>query len=126
MNYAYTEIDGRNPDGSKAILPGVSKNNVNLIGYYETPKYGVRLVYNYRDKYGLAAGSTYVGAARTVKARGQLDASASYHINDYITVSVDGFNLTDATRAEYENSPMKPRRIDYDGRTFEASLQATF
>ncbi len=126
MNYAYTEIEGTNPDGSKAILPGVSKNNVNLIGYYETPKFGVRLVYNYRDKYALAAGSTYVGAARTVKARGQLDASASYHLNDRITLSVDGFNLTDATRAEYENSPLKPRRIDYDGRTYEATIQASF
>ena len=126
MNYAYTEIEGTNPDGSKAILPGVSKNNVNLIGYYETPKFGVRLVYNYRDKYNLAAGSTYVGAARTVKARGQLDASASYHINDSLSLSIDGFNLTDATRAEYENSPLKPRRIDYDGRTFEATIQASF
>jgi outer membrane receptor protein involved in Fe transport len=59
-------------------------------------------------------------------ARSQLDASASYHINKMWTVSVDGFNLTDATRAEYENDPMLPRRIDYDGRTYEITLRANF
>jgi outer membrane receptor protein involved in Fe transport len=66
--------------GGKAItLPSVSKNNLNVIGYYESDKFGFRLVYNWRDKYDLAAGNSFVGDARTVKARSQLDASASYN-----------------------------------------------
>ncbi len=126
FNYAYTTIDGTDQNGNKLTLPGVSQNNINLIGYYETKKFGVRLVYNWRDKYDLAAGNTFVGAARTVKARSQLDFSASYNINSSIALSVDGFNLTDATRAEYENDPMKPRRLDYDGRTYQVTLRASF
>lgn len=126
FNYSYTTVSGRDPSGAKLTLPGVSKNNLNLIGYYETKKFGVRLVYNYRGKYDLAAGNSFVGDARTVMARSQLDASASYHINKMWTVSLDGFNLTDATRAEYENDPMLPRRIDYDGRTYEVTLRANF
>lgn len=126
FNYSYTTVSGKDPSGAKLTLPGVSKNNLNLIGYYETKTFGVRLVYNYRGKYDLAAGNTFVGDARTVMARSQLDASASYHINKMWTVSVDGFNLTDATRAEYENDPMLPRRIDYDGRTYEITLRANF
>lgn len=126
FNYSYTKIDGKDTAGNKITLPSVSKNNLNVIGYYEADKFGVRLVYNWRDKYDLAAGNSFVGDARTVKARSQLDASASYQITKDLTVSVDAFNLTDATRSEYENDPMLPRRIDYDGRTYQVTMRAKF
>ena len=126
FNYSYTKIDGKDTAGKAITLPSVSKNNLNVIGYYEADKFGVRLVYNWRDKYDLAAGNSFVGDARTVKARSQLDASASYQITKDLTVSVDAFNLTDATRSEYESDPMLPRRIDYDGRTYQATIRAKF
>lgn len=126
FNYSYTKIDGKDTAGNKITLPSVSKNNLNLIGYYESTKFGVRLIYNWRDKYDLAAGNSFVGDARTVKARSQLDASASYNLTEDLTISVDAFNLTDATRSEYENDPMLPRRIDYDGRTYQVTMRAKF
>ncbi|UDF05695.1 TonB-dependent receptor [Asticcacaulis sp. AND118] len=126
FNVSYTTISGRDTAGNRITLPSVSKNNLNLIGYYETKKFGVRMVYNWRDKYDLAAGNSFVGDARTVKARSQLDASASYNLTDKVSVSLDAFNLTDATRSEYENDPMLPRRIDYDGRTYQITLRGTF
>lgn len=126
FNVSYTTISGRDTAGNRITLPSVSKNNLNLIGYYETKTFGVRLVYNRRDKYDLAAGNSFVGDARTVKLRSQLDASASYNITDRVSVSLDAFNLTDATRSEYENDPMLPRRIDYDGRTYQITLRGTF
>jgi TonB-dependent receptor len=126
FNYSYTKIEGKDTAGNNITLPSVSKNNLNLIGYYEADKFGIRLVYNWRDKYDLAAGNSFVGDARTVKARSQLDASASYQITKTLTVSADAFNLTDATRSEYENDPMLPRRIDYDGRTYQLTMRAKF
>jgi TonB-dependent receptor len=126
FNYSYTTIDGKDAAGKAITLPSVSENNLNIIGYYESDKFGVRLVYNWRDKYDLAAGNSFVGDARTVKARSQLDASASYNITKDLSVSVDAFNLTDATRSEYENDPMLPRRIDYDGRTYQVTMRAKF
>ncbi len=126
FNYSRTKIDGTDTAGNKITLPSVSKNNINLIGYYEAKWGGVRLVYNWRDKYDLAAGNSFVGDARTVKARSQLDASASFNVTKDLTVSVDAFNLTDATRSEYENDPMLPRRIDYDGRTYQVTVRAKF
>ena len=126
FNYSYTKIDGKDTAGNKITLPSVSKNNLNVIGYYEAKWGGVRLVYNWRDKYDLAAGNSFVGDARTVKARSQLDASASFNVTKDLTVSLDAFNLTDATRSEYENDPMLPRRIDYDGRTYQVTMRAKF
>jgi TonB-dependent receptor len=125
-NYTYTTISGKDTSGKPITLPSVSKNNVNLIGYYETKLFGIRLVYNWRDKYDLAAGNSFVGDARSVKARSQLDASASLNITKNISLSVDAFNLTDATRSEYESDPMLPRRIDYDGRTYQGTLRVSF
>ena len=126
FNYSYTTIDGKDQAGKAITLPSVSENNLNLIGYYESDKFGFRLVYNWRDKYDLAAGNSFVGDARTVKARSQLDASASFNVTEDLSVSLDAFNLTDATRAEYENDPMLPRRIDYDGRTYQVTMRAKF
>jgi TonB-dependent receptor len=126
FNYAYTTIKGRNDDGSPATLPGVSRNNYNLIAYYETRSWGVRTVYNYRDDYDLAAGGTFNGAARSVKARGQLDMSASYTFDGGYKISFDAFNMTNAVREEYEGTVMKPRRLDVDGRTYQVKLSTTF
>jgi TonB-dependent receptor len=126
FNYSYTRTKGKSPDGSPAFLNNVSPRSANLILYYETPVWGVRGVYNYRDDYNLPSGGTFSGAARSVKARGQFDLSASYKLTDNLSLAVDGFNLTDTFRQEYEGTMAKLRRADYDGRTFQASLRYTF
>jgi TonB-dependent receptor len=122
FNYAYTK--SKSP--AIAPFPGISKHNVNMIGYYETPKYGMRLVYNYRSDYPLNANGTYTGGARSVKPRGQLDLSASYNVNDQLTLSLDAYNLTDSKRFEYENDTQVSRWVDYDGRTYTLTARATF
>ncbi len=126
VNYSYTQIQGHNADGSKAILPGVSSNAYNLIGYYETPKFGIRIVYNYRNRYVLSGGTTFSGGLSRVAGRGQLDAALSYALTPRLFVSLDAFNLTDARRVQYQGDPDIPREDDYDGRTFTVAFHATF
>jgi TonB-dependent receptor len=126
FNYSYTRTKGQAPDGSKAYLNNVSPRSANFILYYETPVWGVRGVYNYRDDYNLPGGGTFSGAARSVKARGQLDLSASYKLTSQLSISADAFNLTDSYRTEYEGSMAKLRRADYDGRTYQVALNYTF
>lgn len=126
LNFSLADISGRTAAGAPATLPGVSKRAGNFITYYETNRFGVRLVYNYRDDYDLAAGGTFSGAARSVKARGQVDASASFNITPHMSVAFDAFNLTEELRVEYQNVETIPRRADFDGRTFQFSLRADF
>ncbi|MET0374974.1 MAG: TonB-dependent receptor, partial [Rhizorhabdus sp.] len=125
-NYTYVDISGSDAAGNPLTLPSVAKHTINLIAYYEQELFGVRLTWNHRGRYDLAAGNSFVGDARAVAARGQLDASVSLNVLPRVSLSVDAFNLTDATRAEYENHPMLPRRLDYDGRTYRATLRASF
>jgi len=126
LNFSFADIEGTTVAGTQATLPGVSKRAGNFITYYETSKFGVRLVYNYRDDYDLAAGGTFSGAARSVKARGQIDMSASYNFTRHFSVALDAFNLTEELRVEYQTIDLIPRRADFDGRTFQLSMRADF
>jgi len=126
VNYSRSRISGTYPGGIPAVLPGVSKNDVNVITYYETPKWGVRVIYGWRDEYTLIGGTTFTGGQTLVAPRGQLDSSFTYHINDSLSLSLDAFNLTDAVRTQYQVSPGIPREVDYDGRTFTLALHGTF
>ena len=126
FNYSYTRISGHNPDGSKAILPGVSSHIYNLIGYYETPRFGVRLVYNYRGPYILSGTGTFTGGPSRVAARSQLDGALSCALSARLTLSLDAYNMTDARRTQYQGVPELARANDYDGRTFTLTLRSTF
>jgi TonB-dependent receptor len=126
LNYSYTNLSGTDSQGHPLTLPGVSRHTANAILYYEGNVLGVRLAYNYRSWYNLEQGSTFLGAADQVKARGQLDASANLNLTDNVTLIADMFNLTNALRVEYQNSPWMPRRVDYDGRTYQLAVRVSF
>jgi TonB-dependent receptor len=126
FNYSYTHISGTNSDGTKAILPGVSKNNINVIGYYESPRIGLRVVYTWRDQYSLTGANSFTGGNSFVATRGQFDGSLSFKFNDQYSVSLDAFNMNDAKRIQYQVVEGIPRQVDYDGRTFTLSFHGTF
>lgn len=126
INYSLTRIEGRNPDGSPAILPGVSARSYNVIGYYETKRLGVRVVYNYRDEYILSGLNTFTGGTSRVKARGQIDSSFAFAVNERLNLAVDVYNLTNARRTQYQNIEQVPRANDYDGRAVTVSVRGAF
>ncbi len=126
FNYAFMQAKQTGTNAAASPFPGISKYTFNTIVYYETPKYGIRAVYNWRSAYPLTAAGTYTGAARIAAARGQLDISASYNVNDRISVSLDAYNLTNTYRQEYETDPRMIRWIDYDGQTFTLTVKGTF
>ena len=124
FNYAFTQA--KQTGGLAAPFPGISKHAANAILFYETTKFGIRGVYNWRSEYNLDGSGTSYGLARNAAARGQLDLSASYNINDRVTIAIDAYNLTNSFRKEYQGDERMIRQIDYDGQTFTASVKATF
>jgi len=104
----------------------VSKNTYNLIGYYETEKFSIRLANNYRSAYDLEAGGTFQGRERQVRARSQLDLSATYNPQKSLQFKVQAFNLNNSLREEFEGFDVLGRRTDYDGRTYTFSVQKRF
>ena len=122
FNYSY--VDTGTDDGSN--LTNVSKHSYNIIGYYETDKFSVRLAQNYRSRADLESGGTFFGRERQTKARTQYDLSLTYNPKKSLQFKLQGFNLTNVIREEFEGLEILPRRRDFDGRTITFSVQQRF
>ncbi len=121
--FNYTYVDTGDDD---ARLTGVSENSYNLIGYYETDKFSVRLAQNFRDRARLESGGTFFGGARQTKDRTQYDLAVTYNPRKSTQFRLQGFNLTNVIREEFQLLEDLPRRRDFDGRTITLSVQQRF
>ncbi|MCR5871049.1 MULTISPECIES: TonB-dependent receptor [unclassified Sphingomonas] len=81
-------------------LFGLSKKQFNATLYYEDSKFSARASVSYRDGFtdaGSATGNIFEG----YDAITNVDASVRYKLTDYLEVSVEGTNLTDAYRGRW-------------------------
>ena len=121
INYSRVTNDGKR-------IVGISEEQYNLVGYYETDRYNARLAYNYRSDYLLATNSTFTGFAdREAKDRKRLDFSTSYEVIDNLRVTFRAYNLLDDIFEEYQGeNPLLGRRSNYDGRTYSLAVRYVF
>lgn len=80
---------------------GLSPNSYNFTLYYDTEKYGARLSLNKRDDYLLSqpGGNGHVQERKYGPTH--LDFSSFYKINDKLTLSFEGINITDEVERIY-------------------------
>ncbi|WP_218419675.1 TonB-dependent receptor domain-containing protein [Alteromonas lipotrueae] len=88
-------------------LTGLS-DSANLVVFYEKDEYQVRAAYNWRDEFLLSGGLE----PTFTEAYSQLDISASYEINDHISVFLDGINITDESTRRHGR--FSNQLIDYE------------
>ncbi len=87
-----------------ASLLNLSKDSYNLTGYYEKYGFSARLRYTWRSSFqtddlpGTSNEFDPLGFRGVVESRGQLNGSASYDVNDHLTLSVDAVNLTESSQ----------------------------
>lgn len=86
--------------GEALPYPGLSKTSYNGSLYYENDKLSARLSYNWRDKW-LITPTGRGNLPEFNKAYGSLDAAFNYNVTPNWTVFVEGVNLTDEVRVEY-------------------------
>ncbi|RXR06339.1 TonB-dependent receptor [Pseudoxanthomonas composti] len=128
MVATYTWIDSETPirdvNGNALTFPGLSKNNVNLIGYYENGPFGVRVAYNWRDEYlmGLSAAATGI-YNDTYK---DLSASFSYDFGSDLSLKLECTNLLDSEQRTYDGYQEGLRTNVVFGRTYQALLTYRF
>jgi len=128
MVATYTYIDSETPikdvTGRSLTFPGLSKNNANLILYYETGPFSARVAYNWRDEYlvGLSAAATGI-YNDTYK---DLAASVSYDFSDSLTLQLEASNLLDSQQRTYDGSSEGLRTNVVFGRSYVATLTWRF
>ncbi|WP_088328584.1 TonB-dependent receptor [Lacimicrobium sp. SS2-24] len=104
LNYTYapSTSDTRDFEGNKLPLNDNSENSGNAVLWYEKGPLQVRLAANYRsERFVGQSGRNFGGGGLALYAEGTtyIDMSASYDINDNISVYFSGSNLTE----EFEN-----------------------
>jgi TonB-dependent receptor len=121
------------PSTGRGNLPfeGMSKNNVNVAGFYEKGPVTLRLAYSWRSKFlETAVDEIYPYFPIYEDATGQLDASAFYSVTSHIKVGFQGVNLTDTitkTEQQFTSSGlMGPASYFITDRRFSLIVRGNF
>ncbi|MCH4895052.1 TonB-dependent receptor [Sphingomonas sp. SFZ2018-12] len=112
----YTNVDFETDSSFR--LGEISKHTVNAVIYYEIKQFGIRAAYNYRSGYFLASAGTQTGADRSVRARDQLDISATLNLTDRLSLTAEAFNVTNSQLIEFEGAANRVRNYFEYGRTY--------
>ncbi|MEG3153661.1 TonB-dependent receptor [Sphingomonas sp. RB1R13] len=124
----YSLIDSKTPitdiSGRTLPFPGLSKNNVNLIGYYERGPLSVRVAYNWRDQYlvGLSAAATGIYNDKYT----DLSTTIRFDFDKAVSLSIEGNNLLNSRQRTYDGVREALRTNAIYGRQFKAKISVKF
>jgi iron complex outermembrane receptor protein len=106
-----TYVDSHDADGNPLV--GTSRITYNLVGYYEDQHFSGRLAYTYRSHFFVGLDRS---AAENQDSYGSLDGSLNWKVNDNISFTLDGLNLTNKLLKYYALNKTQPRAVYDNGR----------
>ena len=130
-NWTFIDADeSANFDASGNTLPlsGVSEDTYNLIVFYETELLGVRAAYTSRSDYFDETWATVSGDNRFIEPQNRLDISISYRTTAIknLTLTLEGFNMTDEQFYAYQGSASRAREYREVGKTYALTANYSF
>mgnify|MGYP000070345570 CR=1 FL=1 len=126
-NYTYTDSNAVYVDGDERIegeLEDVAKNSYNLTAFYEKDSLALRFSYSWRDGVLNQIGTNSLATENNAEF-GSLDFSASYDINDAVSVFMEGINITNEVQQQFVDGDEFRSYTDY-GRTFVLGARMTY
>jgi iron complex outermembrane receptor protein len=124
----YSFIDSNTPvkdrNGNDLTLPGLSKNNVNLVAYYEKGPASIRLAYNWRDRYLQGIGPSDTGVF--FDEYKDLAATARWEFSKSFSATLEGVNLLNSQLRTYNAFPEALRTNTEYGRIYKVTVAARF
>jgi len=128
LNYSHTESSADFSvagDVRSQGLPGLSKNSLNAVLYYDDGKFDARLAYAWRDRY-LSEFADAGGVPRFTKDYGQLDLSLNYQVSPHLWLQTQVLNLTREQRIEQSSIRYLPYGIADIDRRFMFGIRMAF
>jgi iron complex outermembrane receptor protein len=108
-------------DGTVLSYPGMSKNAYNLSLWYDQGPINARLAYSYRDRF--FTGSNDVSGNPIYQDKsGFLDAKVQWRLNEKVTFSVEGKNLTDEIQRNDAGERIRINEIAWSGRRYFVTM----
>ena len=119
VNYTYS--DAKSDAGDP--IPGNSKHSLNLTGYFENDWLSLRGSYNYRSAFFIDIDrASPLNQGKTES----LDASASVKLTQWLALTADAVNLTNAKIYQYSGTSTRFRALYDNGRIFYAGARVKF
>lgn len=134
-NYTYTKSKDSEADvfeqpgvtSPGSGVEGFSPNAYNIIGFYEKDEFQARLAYNWRESFLIQRQSDVGGGLpKHADDYGQFDFSASYDLNENLTVNVEAINLTNENILEFADVRDRVTLVQYSGRRFQVGVSFKF
>ncbi len=124
----YSYIDSTTPvrDAVGRVLPfpGLSKNNINLVGYYEKGPVSLRVAYNWRDDYLISLSAANTGIYNDTYT--DLSATFRYDLGHNLSLGLEANNILNEKQRTYDGSPEALRTNVFFGRMYKASISFKF
>ena len=118
-NYTYSDAKANSGDP----IPGNSKHQFNLIGYYENDRLSARLAYSQRSKFFITFDRASPLNQDGLKS---LDANVTYNVTDNVALTLDAINLTDYEIKQYSGAKFRPRAVYDNGRQVYGGVRVKF
>jgi TonB-dependent receptor len=127
-NLTYQDDDGYEQQNNFAGLitqfPGLSDLSYNFSLYFENTRFNARASYNWREEW-LITPSGRGGLPEYNEEYGSLDASLGVNITEGVTFFLEGINLLDEQRIEF-NNPYRRIGNETFGKRYFAGIRAKF
>ncbi|TCU58911.1 TonB-dependent receptor [Novosphingobium sp. PhB57] len=124
----YSYIDSTTPIrdvvGRTLAFPGLSKNNVNLVGYYEKGPVSLRVAYNWRDAYLVSLSAAGTGIYNDNYT--DLSATFRYDITPSVSLNLEANNILNEHQRTYDGTQDALRTNLFFGRMYKASVSMKF
>lgn len=133
FNYTYSDSDSGDVDlyGDSLPLQSNSKHQSNMILWYDKDGLNVRLAYNwkseeYEGRAGLNTSGQPINLGNWVEPTGYLDLSVNYWLNDHLSFSLSGTNLTEESKKSYAQFDEQVQSIWVQERRYTAGITFTY
>ncbi|HWK49449.1 MAG TPA: TonB-dependent receptor [Steroidobacter sp.] len=117
--------DAGDPNVNQFALLGLS-DSANLILMYENYGFQVRLAYNWRDEFLQNTNRGNFRNPEYVEEYYQIDLSIGYEVNDHLTLSFEGLNLTEQDVRWHGRSVNQPWYVEDQGARYALGARYKF
>jgi len=131
VNATFLDGETEGPDGEMQPLVNISDKSYNAVLMYERGDVSARLAWNWRSEWfgSFNAAGAQPGSSVVHDSIQSLDFSVSYDLNENVTLSFDGTNITDDEATDYfggdssADATLYPRDTYIRDRTFSLGVR---
>jgi TonB-dependent receptor len=113
-------------DSSQSFALEGLGDSQNLVFFYEQDVWQARVAFNNREGFLRALDNGFNGEPINTKTFGQWDISASYDYNDYLTVFIEGINITEEELVQTGRFQNQIYSVEDNGSRYSVGIRGSF